>query len=381
MIIIVEPMRLGLEHQAFNAALIQAAVEAFPGQEIQFWADQSHLDSIAEMLGSAHGVRLVAVAISPRRASLWQRVGPDSRLARQALQLAREPGNRLVFSSITIPLLWACRLQMLAKPSHQVGAVLHGGLAELRWRPKFNLWKRWTGLRWALSHSPRWLTFWALEQSIASALQRFAPELAARFGVFPHPLPPDLSMVASHQPPVAPLAIGLLGLATPQKGLLRFLAVAQELHRVAAFRLVGRVHQDWRERVADQLAVLDLKPEAAPMARALFVSRVRELTYAAFFFEGEHYALTASGVLLDCIALGIPLLGRRHPLFSELEAEVGEIGHFCEAGEEVQMVAELVANFDPARHAAQCAAMRRLRHQRSVAALAERIDQLLSVRQ
>lgn len=78
------------------------------------------------------------------------------------------------------------------------------------------------------------------------------------------------------------------------------------------------------------------------MPRPLFVERARRLTYGAFFFDGEHYSLTASGVLLDCIALGIPLLGCRHPLFTALEEEVGEIGHFCQPGEETAMVEQVI---------------------------------------
>ncbi len=379
MIIIVEPVRFGLEHQAFNAALLQAVVAAFPAEEVQFWADQSHLDSIAEMVDPALGVELVAVAVAPRRASLWQRLGPDSRLARQAIGCARQSGSRVLFSSITIPLLWACRLAG-GSTAHQVGGVLHGGLAELRWRPRFNLWKRLTSLRWALARCPQWMTFWVLEQSIAEALGRFTPELVSRFAVFSHPLPPDLVAV-SHQAPQSPLAIGLLGLATPQKGLLRFLTVAEALHgKGAEFHLVGRVHQDWRSTVEGRLGVLALQPEQQPMPRELFVSRARQLSYAAFFFDGEHYALTASGVLLDCIALGIPLLGCRHPLFSALEAEVGEIGHFCQPGGEAAMVEQVINHFDPVRHRQQCEAMLRLREPRMIAGLAARLQGLLSPR-
>lgn len=376
MIIIVEPVRLGLEHQAFNAALVQAAVAAFPADEVQFWAEQSHLDSVAEMVDPALGVKLVAVATAPRRASLWQRLGADSRLARQAIGCARRSGCRVIFSSVTIPLLWACRLAG-GSTAHQVGGVLHGGLAELRWRPRFNLWKRWISLRWALAKCPRWMTFWVLEQSIAEALGRFAPELVERFSVFPHPLPPDLVGVR-HQPPIVPLAIGLLGLATPQKGLLRFLAVAEAFYsRGAEFHLVGRIHDEWRGKVEDQLSVLAEPPEVEPMPREIFVQRVSALSYSAFFFEGEHYALTASGVLLDCIALGIPLLACRHPMFQALEEEVGEIGHFCEPGDELAMVAGVISNFDAERYALQSKNMMRLRDSRLPSALSVKMRSLL----
>ncbi len=382
MITIIEPVRTALEHQAFNASLLQATVAAYSGETVEFWAEPDHLQYVSQSLSAELPISYCPLVIAPRRGNIWQRLRADWAAANFALNRAKGPEQRVIFSSVTVPLLWACAVLGCLKPSsHRLGGVVHGGLAELRWRPRFNLFKRWTSLRWAMAMAPKWLSFWVLEQSIADALPRFAPELASRFAVFPHPLPPDLADIV-HEPPQQPLAIGLLGLATPQKGLLRFLNVATALQaRGAEFHLVGRIHQDWRAKVANQLTALVQQPETIPMPRPLFVERARRLTYGAFFFDGEHYSLTASGVLLDCIALGIPLLGCRHPLFTALEEEVGEIGHFCEAGEEVQMVADLIANFDPARHGAQCAAMRRLRHQRSVEALAERIDQLLSARQ
>lgn len=380
MFFVIEPVRLGAEHLVFNSALLQSVAEAFPNEKIEFWAHQSHLDKISTAISPALQITLKAISVAPRRGTLWQRLGPDRAIANQMFT-AVTPADRVIFSSITASLLLALRFNVRRLNSkYQLGAVVHGGLSELRWRPRFNLFKRWTSLRSAMATVPKWLSFWVLEQSIADALPRFAPELASRFAVFPHPLPPDLVDLI-HEPPQQPLTIGLLGLATPQKGLLRFLNVASALRgRAAKFHIVGRIHQDWRAKVAEQLVVLQQQPEAEPMPRPLFVERARRLTYGAFFFDGEHYSLTASGVLLDCIALGIPLLGCHHPLFTALEKEVGEIGHFCQPGEEVALVEEVINNFDPIRHRRQSEAMLRLRESRKSAALAKRLQALLALR-
>lgn len=380
MITIIEPVRVALEHQAFNASLLQAVVAAYPGESVEFWAEPGHLQSVAQSLPVDLPISYFPLVIAPRRGNIWQRLRADFSAARLGLNRAKSPQQRVIFSSVTIPLLWACKALCYLPLSHRLGAIVHGGLAELRWNPRFNFFKRWTSLRWAMAIAPQWLSFWVLEQSIADALPRFAPELAGRFAVFPHPLPPDLVDVV-HEPPRQPVVIGLLGLATPQKGLLRFLNVATALQgRGAEFHLVGRVHQDWRTEVAGRLGVLSQQPESVPMPRQLFVERARRLTYGAFFFDGEHYSLTASGVLLDCIALGIPLLGCRHPLFTALEAEVGEIGHFCRPGEEMALVNEVINNFDPIRHRRQSEAMLRLREPRMITALAVRLRELLAPR-
>lgn len=362
MILVVELFRVGIEHQSFNAALLQSVAAAFPDEPITFWADARHIECVAELIPSLP-VQYRAISVAPRHASFFKRYLIDSKILREAMVQAAAPDNRALFSSVTVPMLWALRLGSFS-PSHQLAAVIHSGLADLQHSARFNLVRRLLSLRAALLATPSWVRFWVLEQGIYQKLEQLAPALAKRTAVLLHPLPPDLDN-REHQGLSCPVRIGLLGLATPQKGLLHFLRLAKAFSgREIAFELVGRVHQSYRQQLTSELHYLDSMPVEAPLPRAEFVARIKRLSYAAFFFDGNHYSLTASGVLLDCIALGIPLLGRRHPHFEQLQANVGEIGCFCEPGGEVAMVEALLANPDQARYQAQCQAMRRLADER-----------------
>jgi len=378
-IIIVEPMRVGMEHQAFNAGLLEAVIQAFPGKEVLFMADQSHLESVRELLPVDINILWAPVMVADRRATLLGRLPADIKIVWQIRKLMNDPANHLIFSSVTISLLWALRL-LPSIPATRAVAVIHGGLAELQWQPRYNLIKRWTSIRLALLRAPAWIKFVVLEQSILNALEKYSPDLIARFDVLLHPLPPDLTHAGVNvQKQAMPLTIGLLGLATPQKGLFRFLELAEMLQsKDVHFVIAGRIHASFQEAVASRLKVLEFRPKTGPMPRSVFRQRLEQITYAAFFFEGKHYTLTASGVLLDCIAMGIPLLGYRYPVFDLLEAEAGgDIGFFCEPGGEVEIVRNLAANFDMIRYRQQREAMRRLHASRSPEALGKKIRQLL----
>jgi glycosyltransferase involved in cell wall biosynthesis len=228
--------------------------------------------------------------------------------------------------------------------------------------------------------APRPMHFLVLERAILDTVRRKAPPLAARLTVLPHPLPPDLlEPPRLERPPAPPVKIGLLGLCTPQKGLNVFLDLARKLADSPArieFHVVGRIHEQFAERTLAFMRYLSGQPSQAPLPRAEFVRGAAALHYAAFFFDGGHYAATASGVLLDCIALGIPLIGRRHPLLDALTEAAGDIGELCAPGEEEAMLRRLAESFDLQRYEKQRANMLSLRAERTPQALAAALRRL-----
>jgi hypothetical protein len=374
MIVVVELFRAGIEHQAFNAGLLQAVVSAYPNERVEFWAESAHIKHVAHMIPSL-SVEYIAVSVAPRHASFFKRAWADFQIVRKALNYSKNNNNRIIFSSISLPMLWFFKLSG-GVPSHQIGAVVHGGLEDLRHRPRYNLIKRVISLRWVLTRVPDFVTFWVLEQSIYHSLQDLMPQYIHRFAVFLHPLPPDL-IEEAHRPYLNPLSIGMLGLATPQKGLLVFLGLAKEFNGGNIdFELVGRIHQDYRFGTRFELQYLKSPVAIDPIPRAEFVARLKQLSYAAFFFDGDYYSLAASGVLLDCIALGIPLVARRHVQFEILQEEVGTIGLFCESGQEKGLIEDL-SDVDPRDFSAQCEGIRRLREERMPSVLSEKIKKLL----
>ena len=53
-------------------------------------------------------------------------------------------------------------------------------------------------------------------------------------------------------------------------------------------------------------------------------------TDLVFTWHSNYYELTPSGILLDCIGLGIPLAGRKGLAIEEIESEYGACGLFAE---------------------------------------------------
>jgi hypothetical protein len=286
-----------------------------------------------------------------------------------------ERASVLIFASVTRPILWHMRVLAAFYEIPRTIAILHGGLSAALRRPRYNLAARWLSLGSAMAAAPSALSFAVLEKHILETVQNADSRLAHRIDLFPHPLPPDLLEGGARVPPeTPPIKIGLLGLCTPQKGLFTFLRLAQRLTGTLVgnleFHIVGRIHSDHLEQAQRYSEYLTIPTSSEPLPRNRFVDELARLHYAAFFFDGRHYDATASGVLLDCIALGIPLIGRRHPLIDALRESAGNIGEFCEEGQEEAMVRQLVERFDRDRYREQQANMLSLREARMPQALA-----------
>ena len=66
-----------------------------------------------------------------------------------------------------------------------------------------------------------------------------------------------------------------------------------------------------------------------PLERREFLA---ELSTAdlVFLWQSDYYELTPSGILLDCIGLGVPMVGRRSEAIAALEARYGACGLFTD---------------------------------------------------
>ena len=334
MIIVCEPVRHGLEHQAVNSAMLNGLLEVLAGEPIHFIADPSHLATLLPDISASNAAHLhtKAVSLPPRHASPYRRFGDDVRMARYTLRLAREHAARaVIFFSVTQSLLYALSVLGTATPRTTFLGIMHGGLAELA--PRRGRFARFVprGLRLAMSlATKRQLRFVVLEEAIRTQLHRIAPRIAEKTLVLPHPLPADVQPIPDSDAHEQPARLGLLGLATPQKGLFVFAECARRFRQKqpgqVEFHCIGRVHADARERIASFLDYFRTQPASAPLERARYRELLGSMDYACFFFAGGHYDLTASGALLDCIAAGLPIIGRRNALLDSIESRFGPIG-------------------------------------------------------
>ncbi|MCK8516790.1 hypothetical protein M0534_10725 [Methylonatrum kenyense] len=370
-VLVAEPMRCGEEHQPFNASLLLMCLAAFPGHTILFAAESAHLRAIRAAITDTSRIRFLPVDVAERRATGARRLAGDWGFAGTLRHILRdESPERLILSSVTRELLWALRARVARGGLPPTLAIFHAGLADAVRQRKFYLSHPLLSLRSAIVGAPRDIRFAVLEESIRAAVALKDEAVAARIGVLPHPLPPDLL-----DPPEprklragGRVRIGLLGLCSPQKGLFRFLEMAKYARESGyddlRFEIVGRLHEDVVDASRNYLAYLDRWPSCERIPRGEYVDAVRNLDLAAFLFQGKYYELTASGVLLDCIALGVPLLAMDSPLFRALNSQVGRIGLMVDAGMSHEEVLNLVRSTSKDQYAVMNANLSRLRELR-----------------
>jgi len=380
MIYVVDPVCSGGEHQPFNAAFLINCRVAYPKSLIYFLAEKGHISSIQGSVAALREVMFVPIRIAGRHTGIVRRFISDfNTYYKVRRMIGHNKRSKVIFLSTTPQLLWIWRIFPPPNNARWLG-IMHGGLAEIRHKPRFNIFRKVFSLRTALNISHPKIRFAVLEKHIYDKLTQMMPSLKDRVDLYEHPLPPDLIGKERRHAKIVgkEIRLGLLGLCTPQKGLLRFLALAKHFSASGfRFDIVGRIHEDFQKTVEADLRYLCKKPSMLPLGRAEFTHCVSELHYAAFFFSGGHYSLTASGVLLDCIALGIPIVGFRHPLFEQLEVSVGEIGYFCLPGDEVILLEELRENVSQTQYDRQCANIIGLRDSRNPFNMSDQIRSLL----
>jgi len=367
-IVVAEPLCRGIEHSPVNAAMLQICRLAFPQQHIRFCADAQHLQEVNKLIDeqSRRLIEWSPVLVPPRHAEFGRRFPAELRVLRTVLNgMSHADSHLLLLSAVestiySVKLLHALRLSKVP-----VQAVLHGYLAEIAgWRSR-NPLVRALDLRSALSFGPDGrLRYVVLEATIAKRVIELLPRLSGNVQWLPHPIPAD----GGEEPlvPPLPLNVSFLGLATTQKGFDVFVKTA----KLVADRCPGRVlfHAIGRApRGGSTIDVraLDTAPSPQGLSRDEYATGVRRAHYICLPYQGTHYELSASGVLLDAIAWCKPIIGMPSPAVQELFADYPDIGYLCRTPEElVDVVAWLANHFDEQTYRRQTGAMSDVRRSR-----------------
>lgn len=383
MIVLCEPLRWNQEHVPVNRSFLETVRLAFPDEEVQVYGEEKHLGCLSAGLkdGRFGGIKFIPVRRPARHETLRKRFLPDYGLTKFILdQFQSGDRNLLIFTSLTIACLWTFRLQKNRLKGIEVWVIYHAGLQSLvGWRSR-NPLKRIRGLEAGLRIVCKGgVQLIVLEQPILDTIKREMPELAGCVHLVEHPIPPGRFDAAPVRLEL-PLQIGFLGLATKQKGITAFLDVAatikQSFPEKADFHVVGRLHTDIDSNALPGIDSLTTKPSRSRLKRDLYEKLVRQLHYVCLFFDGKHYDVTASGVLLDCIGREKPVITSNIALFQKLNERYGDIGHICLDGRYDRLIANLIQNPDPERYRRQAENLRKAKQARSPAQLALKIKAL-----
>jgi glycosyltransferase involved in cell wall biosynthesis len=349
-VVLVEPLCHGLEHVPFNLGFLLLVKHAFPEAKLHFIGDASHLDCIRQCapVNALDGITLESVRLPKRHCRpFFQRLRNEKPLFSEISSLMRKDSGLVIFlASPTSTLVNAWRA-LSSDPRLQIHFVMHGGMSKLRtWRSR-NPFLRVLEDRFLFPRLSRSnFRYVILERSIQEELKTISPYLANKSMVVEHPLPPT-------PPPSTraglsnPIKIGFLGLASPQKGFVEFCKFAKQMQSlqpgVYEFHTIGSLPKS-TDFSPDLISGLTTIPAIEKIDRNEFVERILGLDFVAMPYKAEHYSASPSGILLDAIAYGKPILVTPYPTVENLFHQFGHFGILAPLTDWAQALQRFISN-------------------------------------
>jgi hypothetical protein len=382
MIVVCEPGCWASEHVPVNAGILATIRAAYPSRTVSFFGEESHLNLIKELLGfeMAQSIRWNKVTLPPRYSAFKTRLASDLKLINHVLSRTIDGGHLLLTAGGPSTVLAIKALLGLVHRGKKAQIILHGGIASLMgWRSR-NPLVRAQDFKTALRvGGNRNIQYIVLEEPIRDELVRGLPFLTRCVEVLDHPIPVNEGFEDSVQFK-PPFQFGFLGLATEQKGFMKFVEIASEVGKRypgrAEFHAIGRIHSDLKEKDMPAVQALSTKPSEAALSRSDFAAAVSALHFVCLFFQGNHYELSPSGVLLDSVAWEKPVIGTESSLLKNLRERFGDIGYLCGNGDLNVTVESIVRNGDPVRYRGQTRAVRKVKESRTPQALGRKYQEL-----
>jgi glycosyltransferase involved in cell wall biosynthesis len=363
MMLVCEPVCWGGEHVPFNAGMLEIIRKGFSNEEIAFYGERTHIEELQEQLdeSTSSSIKWQPISIPERRATYTKRLILEMKILFNLFRnLERNSYRSLVLTSITPSALAALTILRgvggVMPNDLYIQAVLHGNVSCLNKRRPRHPIRRIQDMKTALNIFGRSnIQYLVLENGIRNAILEIAPFLTGRVEVLEAPIPPNEG--ESVQIELSkPIRFGFLGLANEHKGFSEFVKFATQVSRVyrneAEFHAIGMFPNG--KAPVMELDALAIKPCLERLSRSDFVDGVKQLHFAIFPHRMEQYGLTASGVLLDAMAWGKPIIARRIPIFHDLFEKYGDIGYLFDNDSELADITErIIVEFNQIRYKRQ----------------------------
>lgn len=337
MIIACEPVCRGFEHAAVNAAMLAVFADAFPDDEVVFYADESHVAFVAaeSLLRSRNRIKLAGLAVLPRKAKGAERFAGEFKTVQDMFEIAERSGAAVVlYTCISDETLRAIKMQIGKFPNVTCVVVLHGILASLLEHRFFFLPKNRHGFRtWFLRRNSQQLIYIVLGESIRRELLARFPSMEPYVASID--LPYDYADESEHAPfREGTVRFGALGVLRKAKGSHLFLRLAKEVTSKATvyrprFVCVGPViDKKLRRHLGEAVSVPS--PDT-PLTNEEYAFHARQLDYAVFLHSARTYTLTASGVVFDAFSHLKPVIALKNPFITRYFEKMGNIGYLCDS--------------------------------------------------
>jgi hypothetical protein len=309
-IVIIEPIYGENIHLPFNAGLVNVVATAFDSANLTFVGNASQTKKIADNLPVEHRTRCVFKHMRVYADKDTNPLNVVIRLGELLWAAGREIFNAdlIVLCSASGTTLAA--VQLLMRPKKQsLQVFLHGNLNDLNgWRSR-NPFRRFFDFSSTLKRaSASQGQFLVLEEHILARAAADFPWMKKNVRYFPHPQIDEESIV--HKKSLQfPIKIGLIGIASPDKGFVEFCTLAKILKRrfpsKFEFHAIGKKH---KSNLNSDFEMLDRPPSEKQLERETYLREIDKMHFLFFWPVGEYYRNASSGIFYDGINRKIPFL-------------------------------------------------------------------------
>ncbi len=389
MFLVCESIAWGMEHAPFNTAFLRTIRLAYPNDSICFYAEESHLEHVRKQIGEEFAASIFwrKLTLPLRHSSFFQRLSKDFKAVKILLnQLNENPENHVLVITGNASILWALKFNLFNKhKDKKIQVIMHGDFYSLTDRKSLrrllNPLCSISSLKTALKLiACKRIQLIVLEEAIRDSVIKEIPLLKGSICVLNHPIPLD----ENTGDPISismPIHFGFLGLATEHKGFLKYLTVAADISKrfpgLARFHVVGRISDRYERVSLPEMAFLSDTVGSDRLSRDEYINRLNRIHFVCLFFD-KAYEFTASGVLLDCIAFGKPIIATQLTTFKILAKQYGDIGYLCSSDEIIETVSSIIRQNDSDRYKRQASNIFQARMSRTPETLAMKYRELVN---
>jgi glycosyltransferase involved in cell wall biosynthesis len=323
MLLICDLRCVGPRHAPFNSGLVETVRHAFPEEYVVFAGDASHIENVRHLLDADCRMRVAFYTLSHVGlvGAFLERFIREFRMLHDLAKRFETKEPVLVVCGADASTLYALWLMLtLHRNIKGLQVILHGNISAIAGWQSRNPFVRLLDLRTAMRsiRHPK-LRYVVLEEGIREELLLELPSLPIPVDVLPHPISSQERRIAPGRELDLPLNIIFLGLATEAKGFDVFLRLAKRTTEVykgnVVFNACGRYPSDMSVGSSGVSVLKEgLQLASTPLPRKIFLQGVNASHFVCIPYSGKHYRLSASGVLLDALAAGKPVITMKVPI-------------------------------------------------------------------
>jgi hypothetical protein len=321
--LVFEPVCKGKEHIPFNSVVLTKLLEEYPN-DIIFFSEENHWLNLKKQLSPKEIARIRHTALSPCNRKTQPKEWLIQLYVIYLIYKNKKKNNKILFLSVTVPIYWwLCFFRFKKNTTVFFHSVLKESEAWASRNPFLRLLSLRMTFKLFYNRLPKTVV---LETHIKRNLIHYFPNIEGHVSVIFHPLPSD-KPPAKCKLNTEVKVVTFLGNFAESKGALEFYSLAKYLNiknielKVAGRNVTGI-------NLGELQSTFKEGPYSTYLNRDEFTRSIIQSDFIFLHQNPDQYKWTASGVLLDIINFGVPIISR-FPLDSIIqEGRFKNIGYY-----------------------------------------------------